>query len=948
MNKSRSRILVVDDNPTNLLLLCDLLEFEGYEVIQAADAASAQKAVVDRPPDLILMDVNLPDLDGLTLTRRLKSDPATQGIRIAVVTAAAMKGDEEKAYAAGSDAYISKPIVPSEVLQQVAALLGQAAPARMACVETGAEKLRPATTDSQAPSVLVVDDLPANRLLLREILEAERYRVLEAADGVEALSLIEHGGITAVISDVLMPNMDGFRLCLEVRKHPQFGGMPFVIYTSTYNSPADRALALKVGADRYLVKPAPREEILAALAGADEEAATRAPGAMMQPDEVGIIKQYNAALVAKLEEKNAELESTLIRLREQEARFRELAESINEVFWLSEPDKGRILYISPAYEAIWGRSCESLLSHPRTWLEAIHPDDRGRVQEAAMTKQTAGLYDEEYRVIRPDNSLRWIRDRAFPVRNAAGEIYRIAGVAADISGQKAARERIDEQAQLLDLTQDSISVRTLEDQIRYWNRASERLYGWGPSEVLGRPVREVLRPKPEYFTAAKEAVLAKGEWHGELEHTHRNGRVVVVDSRWTLLRDDTGQPKAVLVISTDITEKKQLAAQFYRAQRLESIGTLASGVAHDLNNILAPIIMAAPMLRWGLPQKQVEKLAETMETSAQRGAELVRQLLTFGRGAEGPRAVVQATSLLHEVIKIARQTFPKNIEFVSRIEPGLWPMLADPTQLHQVVLNLCVNARDAMPEGGRMTIGAKNQRIDHNFAAMTGEAKAGDYVVIEVEDTGTGIPPEIVDKIFDPFFTTKESGKGTGLGLATVLGIVKGHGGFVTLRTQVGEGTVFCISLPAALTAAVQEHGTASGEEAPSGNGEGILVVDDENNIRETIKGTLVQHGYKVITAIDGADGVAKFVEAAKQIQVVVTDLEMPAMDGLAMIQVLKRLNPAIAVVVSSGIASQAKMKHRAGELEKLGIHETLSKPYSAQKLLVAVHGALASVPKTL
>jgi CheY-like chemotaxis protein len=385
-----------------------------------------------------------------------------------------------------------------------------------------------------------------------------------------------------------------------------------------------------------------------------------------------------------------------------------------------------------------------------------------------------------------------------------------------------------------------------------------------------------------------------------------------------------------------------MEAKFFRAQRLEAIGSLASGIAHDMNNILAPIMMSAPLLRMGLSVEQTEKTLVTIETSAQRGADLVRQLLTFGRGVEGARRIVRLGAMLDEVARIAQRTFPKNISIARDDSEMAWPVMGDSTQLHQVLLNLCVNARDAMPQGGVLTIAVDNVRFDESLVSMTPGAKVGPYVQLSVTDTGTGIPPDVVDKIFDPFFTTKEPGKGTGLGLSTVIGIVKSHGGFVSVLTKMGVGTTFQVYFPAMPEG--QEAALAKGPgAAPAGHGELILVVDDEEKIREVVRDMLVKYGYQVIVANDGADATKQFVLHAKEIRAVITDLEMPVMDGMELVHVLRTLNPALAVLVSSGIASEQALESRRAGLKALGISTILDKPYTAEKILHAVHDQLTS-----
>ncbi|MDB6138616.1 MAG: hypothetical protein JWO94_1688, partial [Verrucomicrobiaceae bacterium] len=501
-------------------------------------------------------------------------------------------------------------------------------------------------------------------------------------------------------------------------------------------------------------------------------------------------------------------------LRQSEQRFRQLAENINDVFWITDPAMAETLYISPAYERVWGRTCESLYQAPRSWLEAIHPEDRERVTSAVQAKPAAGEYNETYRILWPDGTLRWVQDRGYPVRNEQGEAYRMVGTAKDITERRLAEDKLREQATLLDKAQDAIIVRGLDHHIHYWNRSAERLYGWTAEEAIGRSIKELLYRDPAPFLDATQTVLAKGEWIGEIQQWDKNGRTLAVECRWTLVKDDLGSSISILAINTDVTERKNLMQQLLRAQRMESIGTLAGGIAHDLNNVLAPIMMSIDLLRLGEKDPQRQAILGTIEGSAKRGADMVRQVLSFARGVAGQRLEVQPAFLLGEIEKIVHETFPKSIRAHVTAPPDLWSIQGDPTQLHQVLLNLCVNARDAMPGGGGLTITAENVVLDERYTEVNIEARPGRHVMMEVADTGSGIPPEVLDRIFEPFFTTKELGKGTGLGLSSTLAIIKSHGGFIRVYSEVDVGTKFRVYLPA-LTVGGPEDETPAETELP-------------------------------------------------------------------------------------------------------------------------------------
>jgi two-component system cell cycle sensor histidine kinase/response regulator CckA len=465
------------------------------------------------------------------------------------------------------------------------------------------------------------------------------------------------------------------------------------------------------------------------------------------------------------------------------------------------------------------------------------------------------------------------------------------------------------------------------------------LYGWTAAEVQGRKASTFLyQDEPGSTAAARADVIEKGKWAGECTHNCKDGGTTTVRSRWTLVRDALAAPKSILIINTDVTEQRKLETHLLRAQRLESIGTLASGVAHDLNNILTPILMCAEVLRQQPSEKDAASSIALIEESARRGASVVKQVLTFARGIEGERVVIKPGYLIQEMIDIAQKTFPKTIEILSRYPNDLWSIEGDPTQLHQVLLNLSVNARDAMPNGGTLTLAAENFNADENYASMMSGAKTGPQVMLRVTDTGHGMPRAMIDKIFDPFFTTKEVGKGTGLGLSTTLGIVKSHGGFISVYSEPSKGTTFKVFLPATVIREdLQQSETSVVPIQGNGHGQLILVVDDEPNILGVTKMILEKHRYDVVSASDGPEALAIFAQQMQAISLVLTDLSMPYMDGIALVRSLKKMRPDLSIVASTGQGEQAGV----AELQSLGVKNFLTKPYNTERLLATLDDTL-------
>src|SRR5580698_9073134 len=465
----------------------------------------------------------------------------------------------------------------------------------------------------------------------------------------------------------------------------------------------------------------------------------------------------------------------------------------------------------------------------------------------------------------------------------------------DITSSVRADEQIHSQGALLDISRDAIFVPNFSNRIIYWNAGATRLYGWRASEALGKTINELdLAMDIKESARALKAVQEQEDWTGELHQKSRDGREWIVQSRWTMMRERDGKPKAILVVNTDITEKKKLESQLLRGQRMESIGTLASGLAHDLNNVLAPIMMALEFLRHSTKDAGLQACLETLEMCSLRGANIIRQVLMFARGVEGERLLINPKHLIAEMERIAHETFTRAIEIRTVLPKDPCIMLGDATQLQQVLMNLCVNARDAMPRGGTLTIRLEKIELDEAGARKHIKAQPGSYVVISVSDTGVGIPPELMDKIFDPFFTTKPVGQGTGLGLATALGIAEKHGGFIHVESEPEKGTTFQVFFPAAPSGQEETAKGWGNALLSQGNGELILVVDDEPAIRRLAETVLSRNGYRTLLAADGREGLSLYQQHRQEIKLVVSDLMMPQMDGTALIRGMRELTSSV------------------------------------------------------
>ncbi|MCE2882368.1 MAG: PAS domain S-box protein [Planctomycetaceae bacterium] len=647
------------------------------------------------------------------------------------------------------------------------------------------------------------------------------------------------------------------------------------------------------------------------------------------------LQELNHRLEAMVEERTAKLAAS-------EARLRYVLTAGPSVIYTCEAGGDfRSTYLSPNIARIFGYDGDEFLKDPMFWSNRIHPEDlpesRRKLHEALET----GNASYEYRFRFPDGHYRWMRDEFMVRCGSDGKPIEIVGSSINIDARRSAENAAQAAAldlrRLIDRANAPIFGKDIANQVNEWNECAERITGYTKSEVIGHRLTDFVAP--EFKSAVKEvldrALRGIETANFEFPIVTKDGRHVLLLLNASTRRDAAGNITGMVGVGQDITEHRETERRSLRAQRLESIGTLAGGVAHDINNALSPILLATGLFRKRHPQSS--DLIDVMESSARRGASMVQQLLTFAKGVDGKRAPVEPRALLREIEHIVSSTFPKNIEARFSCGEGVPPVVGDSTQLHQVLLNLCVNARDAMPAGGTLDVEASLVRIAPNDPLAQGEGSPGDFVCLRVADSGQGMAGHMLDRIFEPFFSTKSPEQGTGLGLSTASGIVRSHGGFMKVESREREGSVFSVYLPASVDAQIPADDPAEFSTF-RGNGQTVLVVDDEPAVRDVFRQILQAFGLKVRTAQDGRAALEVLADPTVNIAGIVTDLHMPGMDGIELMREVRKSRPELRFILSSGRADRAD----TAAFKRLGVVAQLDKPFSMESLSEALRNLLA------
>ncbi len=883
-------ILIVDDQEANISLLEQILKGAGYLSVTSTSDPHVVCSLHERKRfDLILLDLQMPGLDGFRVMEELKKIEKGSYLPVLVITA--QPGHKLRALHSGAKDFISKPFELAEVLIRVHNMI--------------------------------------------------EVRLLHQSGTVVNVERLENAQRIAGIGDWEYDFSKRRRLRWSVGVYKILG-----LSKNECQPSAELFYSLVHPDDRDYV----HQEKKAAATGlrrVDFEHRIVRPGG-----EVRHVRQI-AELVSDEQGKPAHESGTIQDLTDQkahEAVVHEADERYKKMLALS-PDAlfvhvdGLITFVNKAFCLLMGASEASQLIG-RNALEVTHP-----AFQAFKLERRLELSDGHSR---PPFESKFVRldgtDVDVEVTSVAFDFQghrEVQVIARDSSVRVQALNALRQSEERFKFVARAISDVVWDWDLAagtfWWNDGFLTTFGFAAGEI--EPSVEAWKghihpdDRPRVTENIKRAAAAgEDSWSAEYQFQRKDGTYAFVHDRGYILRDDLGKAVRMVGGMRDLTEQRKMEAQFLRAQRMESIGTLAGGIAHDLNNVLAPILMAIELLKHeDSSNPRRSKILETIQVSCLRGADLVRQVLSFARGDDHQRVAIRLERLIGDIEAIITQTFPRNIRISTEVSKDLWPVSGDPTQLHQVILNLVVNARDAMPHGGTLRLNASNVTIDAQFAATSHDAKAGSYVLLEVADGGCGISPEVRDRIFEPFFTTKEVGKGTGLGLATVHTVVKNHGGFMGVESELERGSTFRIYLPADLTKRNEEPERPSQTAIPRGRNELILVVDDEASIRDITQQTLVAFGYRVITASDGAAAVAIYAKVVQDVSLVITDMMMPIMDGAATIHVLKCINPAVRIIATSGLELTENTAKAAGA----GVFDFLQKPFTAKSIVERVRAVI-------
>ena len=796
-------------------------------------------------------------------------------------------------------------------------------------------------------NVLIVEDDQESRYMLEALFKGNGCNVLTAADGIAALEILRRDPVDVVVSDIMMPRMDGFQLCRILKTDPGLKHIPFVIYTATYTSPRDANYAIKIGADRYIEKPADPQAFWAAVRDVVEQVYSDSASAQEDVlDEEESLRLYGERLAERLQQKVAEVEAELETRREIEDLLRESEKRLKTAQRMAQ--LGDFTWNADTGEVSWSDALFDLLGYSRdekidfALVNAAihHPDDLPEVTRwlnDALDSGTGKLPAFEYRLLRKNGETIYVHTVGEIRRNERGEKIVFASIQ-DITESKQTELRLRESEQrfrrIYEHTGMGLCQVSLDFRIEHANTAYCEMLGYSSAEIIGMHLADITHPEVVKENLEKQEHLGRGEiehFRMEKRFRHRDGHTVhgILDAN--LIRNEDGVPLYFLGSVVDITERKELEQQLLQAQKLESIGRLAGGVAHDYNNMLGVILGSAELaLKHVSPSHPVHSNLEQIRTAARRSADITRQLLAFARKQTINPQVLDLNESLEGMLKMLRHLLGEDIELTWVPGRYLCPVHVDPVQLDQILVNLCVNARDALSaHRGTIIIESGAAEFDPDYCSVHQEFRPGKYVMLAVSDDGCGMDSATMAHVFEPFFTTKETGEGTGLGLATVYGIVKQNKGFIHVYSEPGNGSTFRIYLPCCSGKETVSAAHSSEPVHADGQGQTVLVVEDESTMLELVCMMLEELGYHALGAQNQEEALTAVRQYRDAIRLLIIDVVMPEINGRELADKLKTLEPELLTLYMSGYTANI-IAHR-GVLDQ-GVH-FLQKPFSMQEL---------------
>ncbi len=786
-------------------------------------------------------------------------------------------------------------------------------------------------------TILNVDDRSENRYLFETILRAAGHEVVSAADGAEALAMLRQRPYDLVVSDVVMPGMDGFQFCREVKGDPATRDIPFVFFTAVYTEPKDEQFALSLGAVRFLVKPLEPDQLVAEIESA---AGAAAPGpAPLVADTAGFLSEYNQRLIQKLETKLAEIERLNARLEASEARLRSIVEGTSDAITVKD-HSGHYELINTAGARFLGRPAAEIRG--LTDRDLLPPDTaaaRAEAERRLMVFGTLETADEEL-LLPGEAAPRHFHTVRGPLRDTAGHVAGTFSISRDITERRRAEHAIRLLSLVVEQAPLSIVITDAEGNVEYVNPYFTVATGFSAAEVLGQNPRMLKSGSQslEFYAGLWKTIKDGHEWRGVFENRRKSGERFSEQTVIAPVKDPVGKVTHFVAIKEDISERLRLEEQLRQSQKMDAIGRLAGGVAHDFNNLLTIIQLEASTLSSipGLPAEAAEGIAQ-INAATTRATTLTRQLLAFSRHQKKQEQTVHLGELVDNLTKLLRRILGENIELATRNDPTPVVVRADPGMIEQALLNLAVNARDAMPGGGRLDVKVDMALIDTAYVDHHPGASPGYRAHIQVSDTGTGIAPEHLARVFEPFFTTKAAGQGTGLGLATVYGVIKQHHGWVTIDSEVGRGTSFHLFLPA-----ISPNELEAGDEMPAPplplGRESVLMVEDDDQIRHLLEVALERQGYRVRAAHDAPAALAILAEGRFRPDLLLTDLVMPGgLNGVELATRVQATLPGIRILYMSGYPTDVVGQYLKRASQRNFIH----KPFSVRGVLEAVRKRL-------